>query len=57
MLAFPCPVDLQVVRRRVEAEIRDLPQPSLADRQIIVGPNFHIFASESTTRYGHCLVC
>ncbi len=44
-------VDIQAVLGLIEAGIRDPLRTSLADSQIIVGPNFHAFASESAMKH------
>lgn len=44
-------VDFESIMRLVEAGIRDPLRRSPSDSQIIVGPNFHAFASESAMRY------
>ncbi|KAF7532113.1 hypothetical protein G7054_g8247 [Neopestalotiopsis clavispora] len=44
-------VDIEAVLGIVEAGIRDPLRGSLADSQVIVGPNFHAFASESAMRH------
>lgn len=44
-------VDIEAVLGLIEAGIRDPLRGSLADSQIIVGPNFHAFASESAMRH------
>ena len=43
-------VELEAVIGIIEAGIRDPLRGSLADSQIIVGPNFHAFATESAMR-------
>ena len=43
-------VDIEAVLGIIEACIRDPLRGSLADSQIIVGPNFHAFATESAMR-------
>jgi NADP-dependent 3-hydroxy acid dehydrogenase YdfG len=46
-------VDIEAVLGIIEAGIRDPLRGSLADSQVIVGPNFHAFASESAMRHDH----
>lgn len=43
-------VDIEAVLGIIEAGIRDPLRGSLADSQVIVGPNFHAFATESAMR-------
>lgn len=43
-------VDIEAVLGIIEAVIRDPLRASLADSQVIVGPNFHAFATESAMR-------
>ena len=44
-------VDIEAVLGIIEAGIRDPLRGSLADSQVIVGPNFHAFATESAMRH------
>jgi NAD(P)-dependent dehydrogenase (short-subunit alcohol dehydrogenase family) len=43
-------VSIEAVLGLIEAGIRDPLRGSLADSQVIVGPNFHLFATESALR-------
>lgn len=43
-------VNIEAVLGLIEAGIRDPLRGSLADSQVIVGPNFHVFATESAMR-------